>query len=66
MLKLNIASVETGPHTNTVISIHCTGKKMTAGHFTTKPCEINTVNSHVFGEIHPCNNNIVYARFEVL
>ena len=45
------------------------GKKMAAVHFTTIPYEPNPANrhiqSHVFGEIRPCCNNIVYARFEV-
>ena len=42
---------------------------MGAVHFTTIPCVPNTANghveSHIFGEIRPCTNNIVYARFEV-
>ena len=45
------------------------GKKMAVVHFTTIPCEPNTANKHIerhiFGEIHPCTNNIEYARFEV-
>ena len=42
---------------------------MAAVHLTTIPCEPNTINKHIesqiFGEIRPCTNNIVYARFEV-
>ena len=42
---------------------------MAAVHFTTIPCEPNAVNrhtqSHIFCEINPCINDIVYARFEV-
>ena len=43
---------------------------MAAVHFTTIPCEpanraISTHGKPYFGEIHPCTNKIVYARFEV-
>ena len=42
---------------------------MAAIHFTTIPCEPNrAINIHRkphFGEIHPCTNKIVYARFDV-
>ena len=42
--------------------------KMAPVHFKT-PCEPNTtkkhIESHIFCEIRPCTNNIVYARFEV-
>ena len=45
------------------------GKKMAAVHFTTIPCEpnrgISTHRKPSFGEIHPCINKIVYARFEI-
>ena len=41
------------------------GKKMAAVHFTTIPCKPNTANrhteSHIFWEIRPSSNNIVYA-----
>ena len=41
---------------------------MVAVHFTTIPGEPNrafsTHRKPYFGEIHPCTNNIVYARFE--
>ena len=44
-------------------------KKMAAVHFTTIPCEHNrAISTHrkpYFGEIHPCTDKIVYARFEV-
>ena len=44
-------------------------KKMVAELFTAMPCEPNTTNrqieSHIFGEIRPCTNNLAYARFEV-
>ena len=40
---------------------------MAAGHFTTIPCEPNTVNrkleSHFFSGIGPHTNNIVCAKF---
>ena len=45
---------------------------MAAIHFTTMSCEPNTAKRHIeshiyfFGEIRPCTNNVVYARFEVL
>ena len=43
---------------------------MVAVHFTTIPCEpnrvIGTYRKPFFGEIHPCTNKIVYARFEAL
>ena len=35
---------------------------MAALHFTRIPCEPQTAVRHI--EIHPCTNNIVYARFE--
>ena len=42
---------------------------MAAIHFTTIPCEpnrpISTNRKLYFGEIHPCTDTIVYARFEV-
>ena len=42
---------------------------MAAVHFTTIPYEpnraISTHGTSYFGEIHPCTNKIVYARFEV-
>ena len=45
-------------------------KKMAAVHFTTIPCESNkAISTHrkpYFGEIHPCTDKIVYAKFEVL
>ena len=41
---------------------------MVAVHFSIIPCEPNIFNthiaSHIFGEIRPCTNDIVYARFE--
>ena len=42
---------------------------MATAHFTIMPCEPNTANrhmeSHIFGEIRPCTNNIlVHARFD--
>ena len=44
-------------------------KKMAAVNFTRTPCEPNrAISTHrkpYFGEIHPCTNKIVYARFEV-
>ena len=49
-------------------------KKMAAVHFTTIPFEPNTANytlRHIWGrrgggdDIHPCNSNIAYPRFEV-
>ena len=44
-------------------------KKKAAVHLTTIPCEPNTDNryieSHIFCEIRPCTNNIVFACFEV-
>ena len=44
-------------------------KKMAAVHFTIIPCEpnraISTQRKPYFGEIHPCTNKIVCARFEV-
>ena len=44
-------------------------KKMAAVHFTTIPCEPNrAISTHrklYFGEIHPCSNKIVYAKFDV-
>ena len=44
-------------------------KKMEVVHPTTIPCEPNTANRHresqCFGEIRPCTNDIVYARFEL-
>ena len=50
--------------------IHTVRKKMEAVHFTTIPCEPNAAKrhkeSHIFGEIRPCTNNIVDARFEVV
>ena len=42
---------------------------MAAVHFTIIPCEPNRAISirtkPYFGEINPCTNKIVYARFEV-
>ena len=44
---------------------------MMAVHFTTIPCKPNrAIIAHIeikpyFGEIHPCTNKIVFARFEV-
>ena len=42
---------------------------MAAVEFTTIPCEPNrAISTHrklYFGEIHPCSNTIVYAKFEV-
>ena len=42
---------------------------MAAVHYTTIPCELNTVcrhnESHILCEIRPWTNNIVYATFEV-
>ena len=50
-------------------SIPYTEKKMAAVHFTTIPCEPNTVNrhiaSHIFCQFHHCTNTIVYARLEL-
>ena len=41
-------------------------KKMAAVRLTKIPCELNTahrhIESHIFGEIRPCTNNIVYER----
>ena len=41
---------------------------MAAAHVTTISSEPNTANrhkeNHIFGEIRPCTNNIVHARFE--
>ena len=44
-------------------------KNIAAVHFTTIPCVPNrAISTHKkphFGEIHPCTNKIVYARFKV-